>query len=145
MEKDLIMVLASALYSSGGGGKAILIPNGVPTTAPVTIPIQLIKSDSNLSSSGNFTLEDLFTYCNNFTINTSHQMTVPADALRVIYAGGTVTIGGNGVTATTTAGGTGGPTSTNGNNAPSRPGHWQFVQNFASSGGATGTNSGTGF
>jgi hypothetical protein len=121
------MVLASALYSSGGGGKSILIPNGVPTTAPVTIPIQLIKADNNFSSSGNFNLEDVFTYCNNFTINTSHQMTVTGGALRVIYAAGTVTIGGNGIVAA----------------ASGLTNHWPFIQGFTSTGGSSG-NAGTG-
>ena len=132
------MVLGSTLYG-GGGGKNILIPNGSPTLSPTNIPLNLIDSNSDFTSSGDFTLDTVFNYYNDFTIAAGHQMTIPANSLRIIYASGTITIGGNGITAgTTSAGGS----------SAVLPGHWPFIQDFSSTGGVgTGTDGGdaTGF
>ena len=103
--------LQSRLVATFNGTKFLTIPfvgagnTGVGNTSPFGLQIPLIDfaSDNDFSSTANFTLggvsgTNVFTYCNNFTINSGHQMTVPG--LRVIYCN-TFTPGGNGIVGTT--------------------------------------------
>lgn len=138
------MVLASDLYGSSSKTKLLLLPNTSSSLNPISVPIQkdfIITNYDTFSRTGNFTLSNFVTYTDNFTIGSGQQMTVPADSLRIIYATNTVTIGGNGITA--------GTTSVAAGTDATVPAHWQFIQGYASTGGASVTNAngiaGTGF
>jgi hypothetical protein len=113
----------------------IIIPNGATTSAPVSIPIRETVSSNNFTSSGDFTLDTVFNYYNNFTIASGHKMTLPEKSLRVIYAAGTVTIGGNGIDAEVTS------VAAN-TDLTTIPDHWHFIQNFLSVGGTGGSGDG---
>lgn len=72
-----------------GGTKHLVLPNGL------TIPLQFIEGASNFTSSGDVYLEELITYCQDYTLGTGHQLVVPG--VNIIYGSGNITIGGNGV------------------------------------------------